>query len=238
MSELTLNNNTAERYTQRFSGLPWAEYMKNITVSLVGCGGIGSNAAVTIARLGIMKLNIFDFDTVEDINMAGQLFKIAHIGNSKVSATAEVLNEFTNVEVFALQTRVTKETLLTKITVCGLDSMAARKEVFESWYDRYKGNQNAFFVDCRMSVDTAQLYCFTGDDEVRIKDYMENALFSDEEAEPTLCSAKQTTYIAFRMAAMAAEAIVDFVNRTYVNKFSFLPYFVEYDSISKTLTIK
>ena len=37
---------------------------------------------------------------------------------------------------------------------------------------------------------------------------------------------------------MAAEAIVDFVNRTYVNKFSFLPYFVEYDSISKTLTIK
>ena len=41
------------------------EKIKNKTVGIAGCGGLGSNCAVALARVGIGKLIIADFDIIE-----------------------------------------------------------------------------------------------------------------------------------------------------------------------------
>jgi len=55
-------------------------------VGIAGCGGLGSNAAVALARVGIGKLILADFDTVELSNLNRQYFFIDQIGAPKVTA--------------------------------------------------------------------------------------------------------------------------------------------------------
>ena len=60
-------------------------------VALVGCGGLGSNAAHMLARSGVGKLTLIDFDTVEADNMNRQLYFPDQIGLPKTEALASTL---------------------------------------------------------------------------------------------------------------------------------------------------
>ncbi len=50
------------------------ERLKNKTVGIAGCGGLGSNCAVALARVGVGKLIIADFDIIEESNLNRQYF--------------------------------------------------------------------------------------------------------------------------------------------------------------------
>ena len=56
------------------------------TVGIAGCGGLGSNCAVALARAGIGKLVLVDFDRVEASNLNRQYFFREQIGMFKVRA--------------------------------------------------------------------------------------------------------------------------------------------------------
>ncbi|NIN34839.1 MAG: sulfur carrier protein ThiS adenylyltransferase ThiF, partial [Gammaproteobacteria bacterium] len=56
------------------------------TVAVAGCGGLGSNAAVALARAGIGKLIIVDNDIVEVSNLNRQYFFLADVGKRKIDA--------------------------------------------------------------------------------------------------------------------------------------------------------
>lgn len=227
-----------DRRLLRFSGAAWFEPMTKQTVTLVGCGGIGSFTSLALARLGIERLFLFDPDIIEDVNMAGQFYSEDQIGLNKVAAMAFTLGKYApSCAVSSFPTRATEETLFTKITMTGLDSMAARKDCFSAWYKANKGKQNSLFVDGRMSATTAQVFAFRGCDEASINKYQEKDLFTKEEADETVCSFKQTTYISLIMAGLMAETLVDYVTKTYVNKFYPLHYFKEYDSSAHSFVI-
>lgn len=60
--------------------------LKNYTVGIAGAGGLGSNCAVALARVGIGKIIISDFDVVSDSNLNRQYFFNDQIGEKKVFA--------------------------------------------------------------------------------------------------------------------------------------------------------
>ena len=60
--------------------------LKNYTVGIAGAGGLGSNCAVALARVGIGKLIISDFDIVYESNLNRQYFFKDQIGLRKVDA--------------------------------------------------------------------------------------------------------------------------------------------------------
>jgi len=77
------------------------ERLKNATVGIAGCGGLGSTAALALARAGIGKLVIADFDVVEPSNLNRQQYFVEHIGRPKVEALKEIIlkaNPFTEVD--------------------------------------------------------------------------------------------------------------------------------------------
>ncbi len=77
------------------------EILKDKTVGIAGCGGLGSNAAVALARVGIGKLVIADFDKIEESNLNRQYFFYEQIGLYKADALRENLiriNPKVNVE--------------------------------------------------------------------------------------------------------------------------------------------
>jgi len=59
------------------------------TVGIAGAGGLGSNAAVSLARAGIGHLIIVDFDTVEESNLNRQYYFFDQIGLKKIDALRE-----------------------------------------------------------------------------------------------------------------------------------------------------
>jgi len=62
-------------------------------VAVCGLGGLGSNIAVFLARAGIGKLLLFDFDKVDLTNLQRQQYKFSQIGEYKTDAIAANLRE-------------------------------------------------------------------------------------------------------------------------------------------------
>ena len=62
-------------------------------VAICGLGGLGSNIAISLARAGIGKLILIDFDKVDITNLHRQQYKASQIGMDKTVALSENLKE-------------------------------------------------------------------------------------------------------------------------------------------------
>jgi sulfur carrier protein ThiS adenylyltransferase len=67
------------------------EILQARTVGIAGCGGLGSNAAISLTRAGVGGLILADFDTVEESNLNRQAYFVDDIGRLKVEALAATL---------------------------------------------------------------------------------------------------------------------------------------------------
>ncbi|MCB5252673.1 MAG: sulfur carrier protein ThiS adenylyltransferase ThiF [Candidatus Cloacimonadaceae bacterium] len=75
-------------------------------VGIAGAGGLGSNIAMLLARAGIGKLIISDFDVVTLSNLGRQAFTLEQVGMHKVEAVAQNIakvNPFTLLEIHKLR---------------------------------------------------------------------------------------------------------------------------------------
>ena len=63
--------------------------LQKATVGIAVLGGLGSNIAVSLARAGIGKLILADYDIVTLENLNRQQYNISQIGKLKVDAIAE-----------------------------------------------------------------------------------------------------------------------------------------------------
>jgi len=88
--------------------------IKNSCVGIAGVGGLGSNIAIALARVGVGKLVLADFDLVEPSNLNRQQYFIDQIGLPKVTALQDNLLRINPaVKVEAHHQRVTTENLTT-----------------------------------------------------------------------------------------------------------------------------
>jgi len=60
--------------------------LKTSSVGIAGLGGLGSNAAIALARAGIGRLVLVDFDIVEESNLTRQYYFLDQIGKLKTLA--------------------------------------------------------------------------------------------------------------------------------------------------------
>ena len=75
--------------------------LKDKTIGIAGCGGLGSNCAVALARVGIGKLIIADFDVIEESNLNRQYYFFNQIGKKKsvsLKENIQLINPNTIVE--------------------------------------------------------------------------------------------------------------------------------------------
>lgn len=74
-------------------GAELQEKLSVATVAICGLGGLGSNIAISLARAGIGKLILIDFDRVDITNLHRQQYKVEQIGEYKTKALSENLKE-------------------------------------------------------------------------------------------------------------------------------------------------
>lgn len=87
---------TKEKWEKALSERHGEELQKKFsaaTVAICGLGGLGSNVAIALARAGIGKLILIDFDRVDITNLHRQQYKANQIGKYKTEALSENLKE-------------------------------------------------------------------------------------------------------------------------------------------------
>jgi sulfur carrier protein ThiS adenylyltransferase len=67
------------------------EKLSHKTVGIAGAGGLGSNCAVALARIGVGKIIVADFDIIVESNLNRQYFFYDQIGMKKVEALRDNL---------------------------------------------------------------------------------------------------------------------------------------------------
>ena len=91
-------------------GMELHERFSSATVAICGLGGLGSNIAIALARAGIGKLLLIDFDRVDLTNLHRQQYKANQIGCYKTDALAENLSEIAPyTEIETVTARITEE---------------------------------------------------------------------------------------------------------------------------------
>lgn len=65
--------------------------LREIKVGIAGAGGLGSNCAANLVRVGLEKLKIIDFDIVEVTNLDRQFYFADQVGMYKVEALRQNL---------------------------------------------------------------------------------------------------------------------------------------------------
>ena len=67
--------------------------ISSTTVGICGLGGLGSNIAIALARAGVGKLILIDFDKVDITNLHRQQYKASQVGMYKTEALRDNLAE-------------------------------------------------------------------------------------------------------------------------------------------------
>ena len=203
--------------TSRFSGAIWYSAIQSKTITLAGVGGIGSYVGFLLARLKPARLYLYDPDIVEQANMSGQLYGSSDLGQPKVTSLHRMTQIYANYyNTVAYQERFTAGSEATDIMICGFDNMEARSLFFDKWVE-HVGNKpegersKCLFIDGRLAAEEFQVFAIQGNDERAIVEYGRKWLFSDAVADETICSYKQTTFMANMIASVMVNLFVNFV---------------------------
>ena len=78
----------SERHGEKIQNI-----FESATVAICGLGGLGSNIAFALARAGVGKLILIDFDSVDITNLHRQQYKASQIGMNKTNALRDNLFE-------------------------------------------------------------------------------------------------------------------------------------------------
>ncbi len=83
-------------------------------VAIAGLGGLGSNVAFALARLGVGHLHLIDFDRVDLTNLNRQQYLLCHVGQWKTDALkAQLLQINPYLDLVTSCTRVTEDNIQT-----------------------------------------------------------------------------------------------------------------------------
>lgn len=188
----------------RFQGADWFTAGPQEIV-IGGAGGIGSWVAMFLGRIG-HELHIFDNDTIDTSNMAGQLYSTKQIGVNKAEATANNVQEFCGItpEIYGLYD---ENSVTSPIVFSCFDNMKARKLMFEKWAEQ---EDREVFVDGRMLAEVGMVYIVQKGQE----DMYRATLFSDDEIQEAPCSYKATSHCG----AFIATLMVSNFNNYLTNK--------------------
>ena len=78
----------SEETRQRFKDAVWLKYTEPVT--LIGAGGIGSWVALLLYKMGY-KIEVYDSDNLEELNIGSQLYSLNNCNNSKLKALQALL---------------------------------------------------------------------------------------------------------------------------------------------------
>jgi hypothetical protein len=174
---------------ERQQALVPIERLAEISVTVIGVGAIGRQVSLQLAAIGVRRLQLIDFDTVELTNVTTQGYLPADIGEPKVvAARRSVLAIEPLIEVTFSLDRYRPTTPVGEAVFCCVDSITARGAIWRS-----VSNSSQFWADGRMLGEVMRVLVATTQAERR---HYATTLFGAEAAQRGQCTSQSTIYTA------------------------------------------
>lgn len=199
-------------------------------IRVIGAGATGSRLIIGLLKLGISPelIHVYDNDIVEEHNLANQIYFREHIGKPKVVAINNLAKRLSG-EICPHRMWVTKATpheYLTGIVFMMVDTMLARKEIYETHIAYHADVQ--WLIETRMGVESGQVYTLDPQNQILNEKY-QRTLFRDEDAEESVCG----TRIAVGCTAELVSAITQW---QFIRCIHYLIGRIAYGEIKPSLT--
>lgn len=184
-------------------------------IHIIGCGSVGSTVAENLARCGITKMTLWDFDNVESHNIVNQMFRQQDVNKKKVEALHDILLEI-NPDIekdLELKPDGWQGKLLSGYIFLCVDNIELRRKIVEAHY-------NSPFVkamfDFRTLLESAQHYAADWSNERMKKNFLATMQFSHEEAsqETPVSACGVTLGVATTVRLVSALGVNNFINFT------------------------
>lgn len=182
-------------------------------IHIVGCGSVGSTLAENLARCGVTKMTLWDFDTVEAHNIVNQMFRQQDVGKPKVEALKDILLDI-NPDIkddVELKPKGWEGKLMSGYIFLCVDNIELRRTIVEKHMD--SPYVKAMF-DFRTLLESAQHYAADWSDYKMKQDLLKSMQFSHEEAaEETPVSACGITLgVATTVRLICALGVNNYIN--------------------------
>ena len=182
-------------------------------IHIVGCGSVGSTVAENLARMGVTKFVLWDFDVVESKNVVNQMFTQNDVGRPKVDALKDILLAI-NPDIerdIDLQPKGWKGKIMSGYIFLCVDNIDLRREIVEKHMD--SPFVKAVF-DFRTGLENAQHYAADWSNIKMKSDLLASMDFSHEEAkEETPVSACNITLgVCPTVRVICAYGVSNFIN--------------------------
>jgi hypothetical protein len=197
-------------------------------ITLIGAGGIGALTAITLAKMGVPAIMLFDDDTVDAINIATQFHRPLDVERAypKVEAVAEMIEMFSDeTDVYAQQKRVDSSTpwedILNPVIISAVDSIVARQEIWQVVKNLVnRQHEGEWYLDARMSAEVFQLYAVDLWNPEAMDDYDAGLMKLKEDDVPAeACTQKSTIYTACVASGLIGRALRQIVTGASPEKF-------------------
>jgi sulfur carrier protein ThiS adenylyltransferase len=163
------------------------ERLEEVLVSVIGVGAIGRQAALQLAAMGVRRLQLVDFDVVDETNVTTQGYPMADVGRLKVEGAMEAVMEIdAAIEVTIVADRYRPRMAVGEAIFSCVDSISARAAVW-----RGAGSGCSFWADGRMRGEVLRVLTAHDGDSRR---HYASTLFPQQEAQVGACTAGSTIY--------------------------------------------
>ncbi|MBI2633595.1 MAG: ThiF family adenylyltransferase [Parcubacteria group bacterium] len=183
-----------------------SDLLKKYPLTIIGAGGIGSPTGILFGKMGFCDITIYDHDAIETHNLPNQLYKLDSIGKPKAETLKNDINEYSEAIVEAKNEKYESQPL-SGIVISGVDSMAARKAI----WNKVKFNMRVpFYIEGRMGAESGMIYSFNPCDPDKIKSY-EATLYSDEKSVELPCTRRAIIYNTFFISSLMGRNVKTFL---------------------------
>jgi hypothetical protein len=159
----------------------------NKRIDVIGVGATGSKVVLSLAKLGIQNIRVFDPDVVAKHNIGNQAFGNHDIGKSKVAALSEMVLQQTGLSLDAHAEYVDGSQELGPIVFLLTDTMKSRKEIWERGI-RFKPRIK-LMIETRLGADSMYIYNINPCALPEVRGW-ENTLCDDAKVERSACGGK------------------------------------------------
>lgn len=182
-------------------------------IHIVGCGSAGSTITENLARNGLTKFTLWDFDTVEQHNIVNQMFTTKHIGMPKVEALRNIILEINPdaKDDIILEPKGWNGKMMSGYIFLAVDNIELRRQIVEK--HMYSPNVKVVF-DIRTLLESGQHYAADWGNQKDKENLLAGMQFSHEEAaEETPVSACGITLgVCTTVRLICGLAVTNFIN--------------------------
>lgn len=165
------------------------EKLSDLTATVIGVGAIGRQVAIQLAALGLPRIQLIDFDRVEDTNITTQGYDHEDIGQLKVDATAGAVQRVDPmIAVDIIADRYRSKHAIGEVVFCCVDSISAREAIWRTASKRCR-----FWCDGRMLGEVIRVLAAADPASRR---HYPTTLFRQSDAQSGRCTAHGVIYTA------------------------------------------